>query len=107
MADRYVETAGLILEVETGDPTLSSHTGRKIMYIPPGTDGLKGDISTVAEVTGTAVAGEDGDSVNQGAPITLVAGILTFWSESVNPGGVPCVSPAFEVPVEKKGTVRR
>ncbi len=105
--DRYVETAGLIIQVETGDPTLSSHSNRKIWYIPPTSGGLKGDISTALSVAATAVAGENGASISQGAVIILTAGLLVFWAESTNTGGVPCISPAFEAAVEKRGTVRR
>lgn len=105
--DRYVETAGLIIEVETGDATLSGHSNRRIYYIPPASDGTKGPISNVQSVVAAAISGENGDSVSQGAAIILTAGLLVFWAESTNAGGVPCVSRAFEVPVEKRGTVRR
>lgn len=107
MTDRFVETAGLIIGVETGDPTLSSHSNRKIYYIPPNSDGTKGPIENAVSVNASAVAGENGNSQAESTAIILTAGVLVFWAESTNPGGVPCASPAFEVLVEKRGTVRR
>lgn len=107
MTARYVEGQGLILEIETGDTTLSSHSLRRIYYVPPAADGTPGDISTKAFVVGVPVAGEAGNSVNQGAAITLIAGVYRYWSESVNTAGQQCISNAFDVVVEKKGTVRR
>lgn len=107
MSDRYVEGADLILEIETGDPTFSSHTAKTIWYIEPESDGTAGAAADKLSVAGTAVAGEDGNSVNQGEAITLIPGVYVYWSTSTNAAGKKCASPAFEVLVEKEGTVRR
>lgn len=107
MADRFVESQAVKLEVETGDSTFSTHTNKKVYYIPPTTEGLAGVIESVLNVAGTAVPGETGNSVNQGASITLIAGVYAFWSESDDGSGGHCVSPASEMIVEKRGTVRR
>ncbi|MEO7958416.1 MAG: hypothetical protein ABIW76_17170 [Fibrobacteria bacterium] len=107
MTDRFIETQDLVLEVETLDSTLGNHTGRKICFIPPDDEGMAGVIADVEEVVGAAVAGKNGTSVNQGESITLALGVYVFWSESVNSAGKKRVSPAFEVLVEKRGTVRR
>lgn len=107
MTNRFFQSQHLIFEVDTLDSNLSSHTNRRIYYIPPNANGTAGDISTVQYVAGTAVAGISGNSVNQGAEITLAFGVYVFWSESDNPSNKHCVSPAFEVLVEKRGTVRR
>ena len=104
--DRYVETQGLAFEVETEDTTLSTHTNKRIYYIPPKTDGTPGDIANVLFVSGTAVAGLFGNSVNQGTPVILIHGVYSFWSESISSGGVQRVSPASGLIVEKRGTVR-
>lgn len=104
--DRYVETQGLAFEVETKDTTLSAHTNKRIYYIPPKADGTAGAIADVLFVSGTAIAGITGNSVNQGTPVTLIYGVYSFWSESTNAAGVPCVSPAMGLVVEKRGTVR-
>lgn len=107
MAEQFESTAGLILEIETKDATLSSHSGRLIWYVPPTAEGKQGDISTALSVPGTAVAGLNGLSVNQGTPITLQPGPLRYWSESSNAAGIPCVSPASEIIVDPRGFVRR
>lgn len=107
MAEQFESTAGLILEIETKDATLSSHSSRLIWYVPPTSDGKPGDIANAQSVPGTAVAGLNGLSVNQGTPIILIPGPLRYWSESSNAAGVPCVSPAFEIIVDARGFVRR
>jgi hypothetical protein len=107
MPDRFIEGQDLILEVDTLDSTLPSHTNRKIHYVEPLSDGKPGDPDDALSVNGVAVAGQAGDSVNRGESIRLLKGVYLFWSESDNAGGKHCVSPANSVPVEKKGTVRR
>lgn len=95
MSDQLRETAGLILEVETLDSTLSSHTSPRIVYIPPTAAGKEGDIANKVEVAGTAVAGLRGNSVMQSPPIILIPGPYKYWSASTNPGGVPRLSPVL------------
>lgn len=107
MASRFVETQDLILEVETGDSTLPNHLNRKIWYIEPNEDGTQGLEEDAVSVDAEAVAGDSGDSVNQGEAITLIPGVYSFWSESDDVTGLHCVSPAHQVLVEQRGTVRR
>lgn len=97
----------IFLEIETKDSTLSSHTNRKIWYVLPTSDGKPGDVATAISLAGTAIAGLNGNSVNQGTSITLTAGPLRYWSESDNPAGGHCESPAFEIIVDPRGFVRR
>lgn len=106
MSARFVEGSDVFFEIETGDSTLGSHTGLTMWYIPPNADGSHGDPSTKLSVSGTAIAGESGNSVNQGASVNLIFGLYSFWSESNNPSGKHCVSPAFDVISEKRGTIR-
>lgn len=106
LEDRLFATQDVIFEVETG-VDLSTHTTIRLYYIPP-SSGQPGAVADAVYITGTAIAGTTGNSVNKGALIeNLAIGPYVFWSESDNSGGQHFVSPAKEALVEQRGTIRR
>lgn len=108
MPEFFQAGQGIYLEVETKDATLPGHSNRKVWYIPPTADGRPGDISTALALVGTAVAGLNGNSVNQSTLLILTAGPLRYWSESDNPLGIHCESDRVsEIIVDPRGFVRR
>ena len=94
-----METQDLTVEIETSDTALSAHTEKRIYYIHVDPDGVEAaeafEASTVIET-----------SVHQASLPPLEIGTYRVWAESLDASGNKCISPAFSIPVEARGTVR-
>jgi hypothetical protein len=99
-SDLFFETQDLVVEIETSDATLGSHTALRLYYIYTDADGVE-----AAEDYKEADDMET--SVLFAALDPLEIGNYRVWGESVNAAGKKCITPAFEIPAWARGTVRR
>lgn len=99
MSEQYFETQDLRVEIDTEDDDLGNHTVRRIYFIYTDPDGEEAEPDFKSgQVVDDSVMFADLDP--------LEAGTYRVWAESVNADGKQCVSPAFLIPAEARGTVR-